>query len=360
MVKKIIKKDTLINYLLLSLSIVLACVVGELLLRFLGYYGMQKSQVQNLQLVQDEVLDYRLIPNSSWIYNNLRYQINQHGWRDDEHDHQKPVNTFRIVVLGDSVTHGYGVNVESTYAKQLEKKLNALPQSQYTYEVILIALEGINTEQEAHLLEIEGIKYHPNIVIIGYVLNDPANGSSLELAMLHAQGRNWKGKLKQFAAKSSLIHYTYKALKKSYWRLAIVFGKEDREDIARNDYLSMFYENTDMWNRVLDAFSKIQRIAQQQNIPVIVIIFPILHNLDNYQWKAIHSQVQQAAQGYGLRVIDLLDYYQTYPQHKLQVYNGDNIHPNQLGHEVASQALYQYLLENQLIFQEEEEWNNDN
>lgn len=347
--KKILKKYNLVNYVLLCSSFLLACILGEILFRCLGYYGMVTSQVHNLQLVQDSILDYRLIPNSSWIYNNLRYRINQHGWRDDEHSYQKPANTFRIVILGDSVTHGYGVSFESTYARQLEKTLNIAANSHCHYEVIIIALEGINTEQEAHLLEIEGLKYDPDLIIVGYILNDPANGNSLKQEMLRVAHHNWKDELKQLAAKSSLIHYTYKVVKKLYWNISILLGKEDVEQIARDDQIASFYTNTELWNRVLKSFSHIQQLTRQQNIPVVLIIFPILHNLANYQWKDIHWQVKQAAQTYNFHVIDLLESYQAYPQHKLQVYNGDNIHPNQFGHLIASQALYQFLLTNQII-----------
>ncbi|GAK58886.1 hypothetical protein Isop_0179 [Candidatus Vecturithrix granuli] len=346
--KQLLKKNNFINYILLCASFLFACILGEFLLRFLGYYGIITSQVQNLRLVQDPVLDYRLVPKSSWIYNNLRYSINQHGWRDDEHDYQKPANTFRIVVLGDSVTQGYGVNLESTYAKQLEEKLNATSRTQYHYEVIIIALEGINTGQEAHLLEIEGLKYDPDLVIIGYVLNDPANGNSLNQEMLRVKHQNWKDRLRQFAARSSLMHWTYKMFKQLYWNFAIRFGKEEVEALARDDYISCFYTDSALWNRTLQAFRHIQQLTRRQNIPVILMIFPLLHNLHDYEWKDLHQQVRQAAQIYHFNVIDLLEYYQAYSQNKLQVYNGDNIHPNQFGHLIASQALYQFLLNNQM------------
>jgi len=346
--KKFLRKNIGINSVLLCASLLIACVLGEFILRTLGYYGMRKSQVMNLQLVDDAILDYRLKPNSSWIYNQISYNINTHGWRDSDHKYEKPPHTVRIVVLGDSVTQGYGVNLEATYAKQLERQLNQNNNFQHSYEVIIIALEGLNTEQEAHLLEIEGVKYDPDLVIIGYILNDPANGNSLKQEQLRVERQNWLDKFKQLAAMSSLIHYTYKALKRGYWSIVVRLGKENTEEIVSNDAITLFHHNPGTWNRVKDAFKKIQSLAKQKDIPVILMIFPVLHKLDRYPWKAIHQQVTTAAHAHNFKVLDLLAYYQTYRQHELQVYNRDNIHPNTLGHRIASEALSSFLQNNHL------------
>ncbi len=54
----------------------------------------------------------------------VEVKVNSKGLREYEYDYEKPPNTYRILVLGDSITFGWGVAFEKTYSKILEKKLN--------------------------------------------------------------------------------------------------------------------------------------------------------------------------------------------------------------------------------------------
>ena len=48
---------------------------------------------------------------------------NSNGLRDRNFEYYKSEDVFRILVLGDSFTFGYGVEEDCTYPKLLEKKL---------------------------------------------------------------------------------------------------------------------------------------------------------------------------------------------------------------------------------------------
>lgn len=209
-----------------------------------------------------------------------------------------------------------------------------------------MAMQGLNTVQEAHLLEIEGLQYQPDLVILGYVLNDASPGSRLK----SHQNISIFYRMKQIIAHSSLIHYTYKSAKRISWTFALALGLEQVENVVRQDYLSAHYTSPDRWNQVFTAFKTIDRLAQANGIQdVVVMIFPVLYNLEKYPWKAIHRQVTEAALQHHFKVLDLLQVYQQYTHHALQIDNGDNIHPNAFGHQLAANALYQFLHENALL-----------
>ncbi|KAA5539794.1 GDSL-type esterase/lipase family protein [Adhaeribacter rhizoryzae] len=63
--------------------------------------------------------------NSAVTYNtpefNVTARINSLGFRDREYSLHKG-NKFRIIVIGDSFTFGWGVNIQDTWVKLLEKK----------------------------------------------------------------------------------------------------------------------------------------------------------------------------------------------------------------------------------------------
>ena len=52
-------------------------------------------------------------------------RINQRKLRDAEYPYERPAGVQRVVMLGDSVTFGWGVPAEATVSKRLERALRA-------------------------------------------------------------------------------------------------------------------------------------------------------------------------------------------------------------------------------------------
>lgn len=101
--------------------------------------------------------------------------ISNQGLRDRTYQMPKPKNTRRILVLGDSFTWGWGVKVEDTFAKVLEKQLGReLPE----IEVINAGVTGYGTDQELLWLEKIGYKFEPDIVIVFFFVNDLMDNSN--------------------------------------------------------------------------------------------------------------------------------------------------------------------------------------
>jgi hypothetical protein len=71
----------------------------------------------------NEMLGWSLKPRAEGISNRtgyeITYRINSKGLRDDETTYEKPEGTFRIVLLGDSRTFGYGVPIEKHFSTLL-------------------------------------------------------------------------------------------------------------------------------------------------------------------------------------------------------------------------------------------------
>lgn len=98
-------------------------------------------------------------------------KINSDGFRDREYPLKKPDDSFRIVVLGDSFTFGWGVNIEETFTFQLEKILNE-KRLEKNFEVLNFGVPGVNTEQEIEHFTKKALKYSPDLVILGFTNND--------------------------------------------------------------------------------------------------------------------------------------------------------------------------------------------
>lgn len=99
-----------------------------------------------------------------------KFYMNRQGFRNlVDYSYPKPGNTLRILVLGDSFTVGYEVAQEETYSAVLERELR---EKGYSVEVINTGVSGFSNAEELVFLEQEGIRYHPDIVVLGFYAND--------------------------------------------------------------------------------------------------------------------------------------------------------------------------------------------
>ena len=329
------------NIILLIFSTLLTLIAAEVLLRAVGYYGARGGRVESTILVDDPILDYRFLPNSSYIKNNIEFATNSHGWRDIEHVVDKPYQTCRLLVLGDSVTFGYGVPMESAYSRILDEQLAST--LDFAIETITIGVSGANLEQEVHLLESEGLRYDPDLVVLGYVLNDPEVGTSLRAEM--AQGQSFFASVKEIAQYSSVANLIYKGGQQAFWMLRVYLGSDVAADYVETDYFNALHSNAEGRERIEASFDRLKSIAASSDRKYLVAIFPVFHELDDYAWTSIHDYVSDLALEAGLQVIDLLSAYAEYPASELQVESGDHVHPNVLGHQVAANALFEGLME---------------
>jgi hypothetical protein len=122
--------------------------------------------------VGDPMRRQRLAANYTGWFAGVPVHINSLELRDDrEYDLRKGSKTFRVLVLGDSVTFGHGAVSENTYPAILERRLRAW-RPDVDWQVWNAAVPGYNTSQElAHLLEV-GPTFTPDLVVIGFYPND--------------------------------------------------------------------------------------------------------------------------------------------------------------------------------------------
>jgi hypothetical protein len=114
----------------------------------------------------------RLAPGYDGWFAGVPVRINSLGFRDrQEYSLEKPAKTFRIIVLGDSVTFGHGTLDDTTYPYLLEQRLKKW-RPDVAWEVWNLGVPGYNTGQELAYLEQIGPQADPDLVIVGFFPND--------------------------------------------------------------------------------------------------------------------------------------------------------------------------------------------
>ncbi len=100
------------------------------------------------------------------VFNGKILNSNSKGLRGKtEYEYQRTPGKRRIVILGDSFTFGEEVSDDETYSHYLE---SALPNT----EVLNLGVQGYGNDQMLLYLKEEGVKYHPDIVILGFAYLD--------------------------------------------------------------------------------------------------------------------------------------------------------------------------------------------
>jgi len=295
----------------------LLLLAGSILLPLLAAEAWIRNRVQgdvrtlNVTLAHQAsanpklVYEHRPSLRTTWPDSNAPVAINAAGFRDGEFSVEKRSGVFRIIALGDSVTIGWQVRREKTYTEVLEHSMAGRA------EVYNMAVTGYNTIQEVETLRTKGLRFHPDLVIIGYVHNDNT---------IAADG----GYYRYFSRSFSRL---WDDLKIRIARLKRKFGRSVTEE----------------------GFADLEPLAKAHRLPVLVVIFPILE-LDGqgaYPHAELHGEVRRLATKHGFRVLDLLDAMQARGgMDRLRSSPDDVIHLNDTGHEITAAAIRAYLVSN--------------
>lgn len=261
------------------------------------------------------LLVYEPIPGARSRYTGVPNVINSHGLRDREVPIAKPPGTRRIAVLGDSLIYGYGLPLEDTFAKQLETALRA--QESGTWKVLGFGVPGYSTQQETEMYRSRAQRFDPDLVIVGYNLNDEQQ-QSLEIELFD---RAYFSIFANFYFVDFLEAAAWQPLRGRFGseRYAYQLETDVREDFAR------------------------LRSAVGPELPVLVVVFPFLVDFADYPYEPRHQRIARAAAANDLLLLDLLEAFRPYEAAALRVFDDDREHPNAEGQRLAARATLQFL-----------------
>ena len=127
--------------------------------------------VKIVRLSANRKLIYELRPNLDTTYGRP-VVTNAIGMREtSDFELSAPPGVLRIVGIGDSGMFGFGLDQDQDYLAVLERRL-AQRQGDATYEVLNFAVPGYNSQQEVEMLRSRALRYHPDIVVVGWCSND--------------------------------------------------------------------------------------------------------------------------------------------------------------------------------------------
>ena len=303
-------------------------------------------------------------PNLSMQFGGVAVNINSHGWRDSEYSLQKPDGITRIMVVGDSVTFGYGVQLEEMFTKVLEQELNR--QGDRRYEVISQGGAGANTYYQRNAIRINAPIYTPDLVILAFNLNDilpkqifrkAADSSSDIRQSISRAILRLRSTLDETLRSRSHLYFIFRARAKIVLRqFGIVSPTLVR--LAAFDIESAY--GIAAWQETRTVLLEIASQLRKDRIPFLLAILPLEMQLSEqiadiyrreYGFAFADSLVagkpqeiiKDFAEQHRIAYVDLLPAFRKRSEEKtfFRIYGGsvDYNHPNPLGHRIIAEEI---------------------
>jgi lysophospholipase L1-like esterase len=328
------RPSALLNSIVLVIAILFGCIAMEVALRVIFAHSldfsmeMWKYAVKLKRPVANPDLSFAHAPNRSAFLMGVPVSINSEGMRDREFSLEKPPDVYRVMMLGDSTTFGWGVRQEDTAAKFLERKLNAaLPPGFHRVEVINTGVGNYDTVQEVTYYETIGWKYHLDLVVLVFFINDP------EPVPVEKKG--------------FLIDRSY----------LIAFATNRIDGVMRHAgvrpdwktyYASLYDDNRPGFQACKKALVSLANSTRSHHAKLLVAILPELHQIngDSYPFRAAHQKIKDVMAAENVSVLELIDGLKDHgPEETLWVTALDD-HPNAKANNLISDQLEQWILEN--------------
>ncbi|MEX0696117.1 MAG: SGNH/GDSL hydrolase family protein [Dongiaceae bacterium] len=224
------------------------------------------------------------VPNAAGTYMGVPVVINSLGLRDREYEFAKPAGTVRILMLGDSLTFGWGAPVDGTTAKRLEGRLDAADPGR-RYEVINAGIGNTNTAmQVAHFLS-KWYQLEPDIVVLNYFINDAEETPSRQ---------------QNFVLERSYAAVFLAGRLDVLWRSYL--GGSDWKAY----YDGLYRDDAPGWRQVRESLAALADYCRRNGIGLLVANYPELHELADYPFARATGQVEAAAAADGVPFLDLL------------------------------------------------------
>ena len=115
---------------------------------------------------------YELRPNMTEKFEHVMVTTNSFGMRSPQIAVEKPPGTYRVALLGDSYTFGWGVEQDKPFSRVMENELNQAVGTGKKFEVLNFGVPGYATFQEVAQFFEKGQQFKPDAVIVYVISND--------------------------------------------------------------------------------------------------------------------------------------------------------------------------------------------
>jgi len=294
-------------------------------------------------------------PNSTCLFRtnfwNITYQINSQGLRDVEYQPNKRIDTFRIAIVGDSFVEGVGVEVEDTFAKKLEARLNQ-SKGDHNYEVLNAGTAAYSPLLEYLVLKNTVLKYNPDLVILVFEPINFLDENHYQNLTSYTENGEPTSVLPHLP--SHIIDYILnldtnpqKSRNKNlnfihnFKLTSFARGLISSQSNNQSSFKSALTPNNQSQESVQKSLLRIKNLLLNNEIEFQIVTLPIKEQLENPQLHETFDSILKFGEKEKVPVLDLTTDLQKTNWQDLYI-KGD-LHLNEKGHEFIAEKLSLYL-----------------
>ena len=288
-----------------------------------------------------------LIKNHYTSGRDVTLRTNALGFRGGDIAMPK-ADRFRILVLGDSITWANYLPEAETYVARIGAFLPETVAGRRV-EVINAGMSDTGTREQLDLLEEVGLAVEPDIVLLGFYLNDsrPPFGFPAELGSpgwlrRHSAMADWlyrRLRLRRFIAARGIPRH--------YWKMA---AQTDKWSLDRAHYLAMaklamcdwgaaWEEGS--WAVVAEQMARLRRLSDQYGFQVGVVCMPVAFQVVlDFVEDAPQRRMQAVAAEFGFACLDMLPVYRRHRRRNLFF---DHCHPRAWANDLMGRTIAGWL-----------------
>jgi hypothetical protein len=140
--------------------------------------------------LRDEPYTHSKPPGIANYYHQTLLSTNAEGFRDRDHTIEKPPETFRVAVVGDSFIFGLDLAQDETLPADLERALNEHSDG-LRYETFNFGIPGMNIEGMGRLTQTFVLKYHPDLIAYSFICDDVSRTDVVTVSEWSKAVRTW-------------------------------------------------------------------------------------------------------------------------------------------------------------------------
>ena len=238
--------------------------------------------------------------------------LNSQGFRNNENisDSKK-----KILMLGDSMTFGWGAN--ETFSFGLEKELKE------NYQVLNAGIGNTNTYMQINNFFNNFVQYDFDIIILNFFVNDFEKVKIKEANYIE----------KNF--------YSYTFIKSKVYKIMIHLSLINNWESFYKDT----FKNEDLIKKSLDQISKLSNYCNDNNILFIINNIPELRDLKNYKFINETKIIKKYAKANNIKYINSFDILKEHDESTLWVTKEDS-HANNKAHLLISRFIKSKIFPN--------------
>jgi len=269
-----------------------------------------------------------------------------------------PKRVSRVLFLGDSITAGFGVDDDETFVRRIETRGRA---DGLRLDVVNAGLPGASLAEELELLREVGLATEPDLVVLGFYLNDASPCCSRPRLLPPSRlADSWLvqriyADLDRFLSRN----HRYSDLPEAVfdrWRdevrerldswdaSGVEMDPELRAEILENAHEWGSLWSDAAWEPITASLETLSSMAQREEFALRIVVFPTAAQVEADPTNDYpQRRIAERGRALGIPLLDLLPTLRTATREGRGGLFYDHCHYTEAGHEQVADRIYTFL-----------------